>query len=112
MPNTAGNLCEGTGSNVVLDLDGELVTPPLSSGCLAGITRELFLEWAAKDGLPVAERDVPIGDVARAADVMLTSSTRNVQQVQRMDGRAVPGSELGRRAVEVFERYAALGMDP
>ena len=42
--NLAGNLCEGTGSNVFVGVDGRLVTPPLSSGCLAGITRELVLE--------------------------------------------------------------------
>ncbi|MFN8080216.1 MAG: aminotransferase class IV [Kineosporiaceae bacterium] len=112
LPNTAGNLCEGTGSNVVLDLDGVLVTPPLGSGCLAGITRELFLEWAVADGLPVLERDVPIEALGRARDVLLTSSTRNVQQVQTLDGRPVPGSALGRSAVELFERYAAKGMDP
>lgn len=112
MANTAGNLCEGTGSNVVLDLDGVLVTPPLSSGCLAGITRELFLEWALADGLPVVERDEPLDALARARDVLLTSSTRNVQQVQTLDGRELGGSELGRAAVELFERYAAKGMDP
>lgn len=112
LPNTAGNLCEGTGSNVVLDLDGVLVTPPLSSGCLAGITRELFLEWAVADGLPVVEREVPVAALTQARDVLLTSSTRNVQQVQTLDGRPVPGSTLGRTAVELFERYAAKGMDP
>ena len=43
--NTRGELCEGTGSNVFVGLGGRLYTPPLSSGCLAGITRELLLEW-------------------------------------------------------------------
>ena len=40
-----GNLCEGTGSNVFYVLDGELRTPTLASGCLAGISRALVLEW-------------------------------------------------------------------
>jgi branched-chain amino acid aminotransferase len=112
LANTAGNLCEGTGSNVVLDLDDVLVTPPLSSGCLAGITRELLLEWAVADGLPVVERDLPMSALERARDVLLTSSTRNVQPVNVLDGRPVAGSGLGRALVEVFERYAAKGMDP
>ena len=43
--NTAGNLCEGTGSNVFYVIDGELRTPTLDSGCLAGISRGLVLEW-------------------------------------------------------------------
>ena len=42
--NTTGGLCEGTGTNVFVVVDGRLVTPPLSSGCLAGVTRDLVLE--------------------------------------------------------------------
>ena len=44
--NTVGQLCEGTGTNVFVVLDGRLHTPPLASGCLAGITRALVVEWA------------------------------------------------------------------
>ncbi len=112
LPNTAGMLCEGTGSNVVLDVGGRLITPPLCSGCLAGITRELFLEWAAKEGLDVEERDLPMSALDDAQDVLLTSSTRNVQQVQTVNGRPVPGTDLGRAAVDLFERRAVEGMDP
>ena len=43
--NTVGNLCEGCGTNVFVVHDGQLVTPPLSAGCLAGVTRGLVLEW-------------------------------------------------------------------
>lgn len=113
LANTAGMLCEGTGSNVVVDLgEGELVTPPLSSGCLAGITRELLLEWAAAEGVPMVERDLPRSALEAAGDVLLTSSTRNVQQVRQVDGRPVAGSVLGRAAVELFERRAAEDLDP
>lgn len=59
--NLAGNLCEGTGSNVFLVRDGRLVTPPLSSGCLAGVTRALVLEW-----LDVEEEDVHLSELAEA----------------------------------------------
>jgi branched-chain amino acid aminotransferase len=112
LANTAGMLCEGTGSNVVV-LDGDrLVTPPLSSGCLAGISRELFLEWAREDGLPVVEEDLPFGRLGDVEDVLLTSSTRDVQQVDVVDGRAVPGSALGKAAVDLFARRAAEGTDP
>ncbi len=53
--NTIGNLCEGTGTNIFVELEGRLVTPPLSSGCLAGVTRALVVESMA-----VEELDVPI----------------------------------------------------
>ena len=110
--NTRGELCEGTGSNVVVERDGVLVTPPLESGCLAGITRELFLEWAAAEGMPLIEDVVTPGDLLGAPEVLLTSSTRDVQHVGDMDGRAVPGTTLGKAAVELFARRAAERHDP
>jgi branched-chain amino acid aminotransferase len=110
--NTRGDLCEGTGSNIFVELDGVLVTPPLSSGCLAGITRELLLEWAAKESLPVEERAVPLEVLATADDVVLTSSTRDAQPVTVVDGRELRGGELGTAAAELFARRAADGVDP
>jgi branched-chain amino acid aminotransferase len=112
MPNTAGMLCEGTGSNVVVELDGVLVTPPLSAGCLAGITRELFLEWAAGDGLPVVEADVSMALWRSARTVLLTSSTRDVQPVNVLDGRRLEVGELALRATQLFAVHAAKGVDP
>ena len=47
--NTAGNLCEGTGTNVFCVFGDEVATPPLSAGCLAGVTRDLVVEWCDVD---------------------------------------------------------------
>lgn len=113
MANTRGELCEGTGSNVLLVLDGELVTPPLDSGALAGITRELLLQWADDEGLVIAERTVPMADLPRAGEVALLSSTRDVQPVHAVDHRRLdaPGP-LTRQAAEIFRRRAAEQLDP
>src|SRR5215472_4961294 len=59
--NTAGNLCEGTGTNVFVVTGGRLVTPPLSAGCLAGVTRALVIEWSG-----ASEEDVPLSALAAA----------------------------------------------
>lgn len=83
--NTRGELCEGTGTNVFLALDGVLVTPPLTSGCLAGITRELVMEL-----IEVEERAVPLDALRTATEVFLTSSTRDVHPVDTVDGVDVP----------------------
>jgi branched-chain amino acid aminotransferase len=112
LANTRGELCEGTGSNVVLVLQGQLVTPPLSSGCLAGITRELLLEWAREDGLDVEQRPLEFEVLASADDVLLTGSTRDVQRVHVLDGRRPPGSRPGTAAVELFASRAAADLDP
>jgi branched-chain amino acid aminotransferase len=80
--NNAGNLCEGTGSNVFVVIDDELSTPPLSSGCLAGVNRELLMEV-----LDVVERDLPMTDLERASEMFLTSTAREVQPVRAIGGK-------------------------
>lgn len=110
--NTRGELCEGTGSNVWVAVDAALATPPLSSGCLAGITRELLLEWAAEEGLPVVERVLPLSVLRSCDEVLITSSTRDVQPVAAMDGRALVPGPLGAAAQALFARRAASSIDP
>jgi branched-chain amino acid aminotransferase len=82
--NLAGNLCEGTGSNVFYVVDGELRTPTLRSGCLAGVTRGLVLEWCGG-----VEVDESIDVVALASEIFLASTTRDVQPVSRWDDRVL-----------------------
>jgi len=79
--NMAGELCEGTGSNVFLVIDDRVVTPELDSGALAGITRELVLQWGTEAGLPVAAGRLGIADLQRASGCFVTSSTRDVHRV-------------------------------
>jgi branched-chain amino acid aminotransferase len=78
--NTAGQICEGTGTNVFMVFGDTVVTPPLSAGPLAGITRELIMEWT-----PVAERDLTLKEAQQADEVFLTSSMRDIQGVERWD---------------------------
>ena len=106
--NTRGYLCEGTGSNVFYVLDGELCTPTLASGCLAGVTRALIVEW-----LEVREIDEPIEIVERADEVFLASTTRDVQGVHRWNDRdlAAPGL-ITREVAEVWARKAQESLDP
>lgn len=107
--NLAGNLCEGTGTNVFVVTGGRLVTPPLSAGCLAGVTRALVVEWAG-----VAEEDLPLAALAGAEEAFLTGTTRDVQPVRLVDGvplPAVPGP-LTRKAAEIFAERSAATPDP
>jgi branched-chain amino acid aminotransferase len=109
LANTAGELCEGTGSNVFVGIAGELVTPPLTGGCLPGITRELVIEWLGD----VVERPLPIAALADADEAFLTSTTRDVQPIRAIDGRLLPKAPgpLTARAIDVFERHSQEG-DP
>ncbi|WP_028651906.1 aminotransferase class IV [Nocardioides halotolerans] len=85
MANLAGHLCEGTGSNVFYVIDGELRTPSLGSGCLAGVTRALVLEWYGG-----REVDEPIEVIHEASEVFLASTTRDVQPVSHWDDLELP----------------------
>jgi branched-chain amino acid aminotransferase len=109
LANTAGHLCEGTGSNVFVVLGGQLLTPPLSSGCLPGVTRALVLEWVGGE-----ERDLPMTVLRDAEEIFLTSATRDVQGVQRVDGRDLPEAPgpVTRAAADVFAKRAADDVDP
>jgi branched-chain amino acid aminotransferase len=106
--NTAGNLCEGTGSNVFYVLDGELRTPTLASGCLAGISRELVLQWYG-----AREVDEPIDVLRDAEEIFLVSTTRDVQGVLRWDDRSLdaPGP-VTRDVAAVWAAKEAEGAEP
>ncbi|MFE7550482.1 aminotransferase class IV [Streptomyces gardneri] len=107
--NTLGRLCEGTGSNVFVVLDGTIHTPPVSSGCLAGITRALAVEWTGAE-----ETDLPLDVLESADEIFLTSTLRDVQAVHRVNGRelgATPGPVTA-KAMRIFDERAAQDRDP
>ena len=107
--NTRGELCEGTGTNVFLVLDGQLLTPPLSAGCLAGVTRDLTLEIT-----DATEETVPLGTLAEASEAFLTSTTRNVHPISAVDGVPLPScpgpATAGAR--QAFTALMAETLDP
>lgn len=107
--NTVGQLCEGTGSNVFVVLDGEIHTPPVGSGCLAGITRALTVEWTG-----AKETDLPLDVLEHADEVFLTSSLRDVQAVHLVDERQLPGAAgpVTAKAMRVFDERSGDDLDP
>lgn len=106
LANIRGELCEGCGSNVFLVIAGRLLTPPLSSGCLAGVTRALVLEACRREGLAVSEETVPIGRLQECEELFLTSSTREVHPVAQVDERVLTAP--GPVTKQVMKAYASL----
>lgn len=105
---TTDLLCEGTGSNVFVAIGGRLLTPPLASGCLAGVTRDLVIE--VTDAI---EEDIPMAAFRAADEVFLTSTGRDVQPVYRVDDRELqlPGP-LTEAAAMAFAELTASTTDP
>ena len=113
-PNTRGELCEGTGSNVFLVSEGVLLTPPLSGGCLAGVTRALVIELCGREGIEVREKAVPVTLMERAEEAFLTSTTRGVHAIREVNGKIL-GREPGpitRRLGRAFRALAEAEIDP
>ncbi len=94
-------------------VDGMLRTPPLSSGALGGITRELVLEWCAAAGVEIREEAMALSVLGTCDEVFLTSSTRDVYAVGSVDGRTLPApGPVTARAAQVFAARAAESLDP
>jgi branched-chain amino acid aminotransferase len=106
--NTRGELCEGTGSNIFVVTDGELLTPPLESGCLAGISRALVLEWC-----DAREASLSMDVLASAREIFLASTTRDIQPVHRCDLRDLdaPGP-ITKSAIADWRLNEAADIDP
>ncbi|WP_129337562.1 aminotransferase class IV [Cellulomonas endophytica] len=120
LANTVGDLCEGAAANVFVARGGELLTPDLRSGCLAGVTRELVLEWAAAAGLPVREAgpgelryETVLEDAsAGRAALALSGSVRGLTPVVRLDGRPVDPGDAFSAVRDLYVRRAAEDLDP
>ncbi len=109
LANLVGNLCEGTGSNVFVEVDGTLATPPLSDGCLGGVTRDLLLELGV-----AVERSVPFEVLDATTEAFLSSTTRHVHPIASIDGSPLPAcpGPLTQAAAGAFAHLFATTPDP
>ena len=84
-----GRVTESSAANVFIACAGVLATPPKDHWILAGITRDVLLRIARRRGVVARERVIPAEDLAGADEVWLSSSTREILPVTRIDGRPV-----------------------
>ena len=106
---TRGRVSEGTGSNIFWS-DGErLHTPPLDTGCLAGVTRALLLEQ-----FDIAETHLPVEELPNVSEAFLASSTRIVQSIARIDDKELPvvDGPLTAAAAKAMADLIATNIDP
>jgi branched-chain amino acid aminotransferase len=108
-----GSIAEGSTSNVFTVVAGEVRTPPLEVGILDGITRAKVLELCRKGGLRVVETRIFPDDLRAAEEVFITSATRGVLPVTRVDDRAIgagtPGP-LTKKLIALYEELARAGV--
>ncbi len=105
--NEREEVAECTAANIFCIVGATATTPPPSSGCLLGVTREILLEIAPKAGIRAIERSLSLAEVLAADEIFITSTTRNVQPVRRIDQtsfREAPGP-LTERLARLFSDY-------
>ncbi len=100
-----GQLQEGSASSVFIVLDGLLLVPPKSNLILPGITYDVVLELAAAEGMRHAVRPVAEAELRRAEEIWLTSSTKEVMAVTRLDGQPVGSGQPGVLFRRMHARY-------
>jgi branched-chain amino acid aminotransferase len=106
-----GNVSELNTSNIWLVRDGTLITPP-TDHCLAGVTREAVLDLANHLRVPVVERQFQLYDVLNADEVFLSSSSRCVLSITRVDGRPIGDGKPGPMVARIQNAWAELyGLD-
>jgi branched-chain amino acid aminotransferase len=110
MLNEQGFVAECTGDNIFTVKDGKIFTPPISSGALAGITRQVAIEMAVEFGIPISEPEMTRYDIFTADECFLTGTAAEVIPVVKLDSRVigsgVPGP-ITRRLIDRFHQLTA-----
>lgn len=105
--NERGEVAECTAANIYCVRGGDVATPPLNSGCLAGVSRQILLEESARSGVSITERTLTLHDFNYADEVFITSTTRHVQPISHIEKRAMkqaPGP-ITQKLTAFFDDY-------
>ena len=102
-------VAECTAANIFCVRSGEVSTPPLSAGCLPGVSREVLIEMGGEAGVQVKEASLTPEDLFAADEVFITSTTREVQPVSQIEEQkiALVGGAVTRLLAEAFSKYVA-----
>ena len=106
--NERGEVSECTAANIFAVKATKVVTPPLSSGCLEGVTRGILMELAADAGTSVSEQTLRLEDLYKADEVFITSTNRNIIGVKEIAGHTIANGETGaltKKLDDVFEAF-------
>jgi branched-chain amino acid aminotransferase len=104
--NEHGQVSECTSANIFAAVGERVYTPPLSSGCLPGVTRDVLLSGAHVPGIVVEEKELRLEDLEQADEVFITSTTRNLLSVVAIEGIQVrQRGDVRRRVSEAFSEY-------
>ena len=104
--NERGEVAECTSANIFAANGNQVWTPPIGSGCLPGITRQVVLEETGSSGIRIVEKPLTPAELESSDEVFITSTTRNLLPVLQIEDRKVGRSEGARKALQgAFSEY-------
>ena len=106
--NERGEVSECTAANIFAVKGDKVLTPPLNSGCLEGVTRAILSDGAGEAGTSVVEQTLRLEDLYSAEEVFITSTNRNVIAVREIAGHTIADGKMGpvtKRLDTAFDAY-------
>jgi len=107
-----GFVCEGVGENIFIVRDGKLLTPPLSSGALDGITRAFVINLAKKMGIEVIERNITPNELFTADEAFFTGTAAEVAPIHDVNGRVIGPGNQGPVTKRIMQEFMKALKDP
>jgi len=107
-----GLVCEGTGENIFMVKEGKIVTPPISTGALAGITRERVMKLAEDLGYTVVERNITPNELFNADEVFFTGTAAEVVPVREINRRLIGDGKPGFVTKRLMKEFYKIVKDP
>jgi branched-chain amino acid aminotransferase len=95
MLNQNGTVCEGTGDNIFIVKAGVIITPPPSAAILLGITRQVVIDLAEKEGIKVIERSITVHELYNADESFFTGTAAEIAPLVNVDGKLIGTGKPG-----------------
>jgi branched-chain amino acid aminotransferase len=107
-----GFVCEGVAENIFIVKNGEIATPPTSTGALPGITRRVTIKLAQKLGYSVVERDITPNELFNADEVFMTGTAAEIVPVREINRRVIGNGKPGPITQQLMREFSKLTKDP
>jgi branched-chain amino acid aminotransferase len=108
MLNSVGNIVEASAENIFVIKDNILITPPISSGALEGITRDSILKIAKENGIEYEVRNISRDELYTATEVFLTGTAAEVKPITEVDNRTIGEGQIGKMTKELISLFDAV----
>ena len=106
-----GNVSEAPGENIFIVRDGTIITPPISSSALEGITRDAIIKIGREFDIKVEERDITRSELVISDEIFLTGTAAEITPIISMDGKKIANGKPGDITKKMMQEYSDIVMD-